>query len=669
MASGVNVKMGVSGVAQFKQGMKESQAAVKNLEQQLKLNEAQLKATGNEELYLQNKTALLTKQIEEQKNVVAKADQALQSMKRNGVEQSSVAFQNMQQQLYKASTQLMEMQTELNGVGESGQEAADNVSEMNYQLNNISRNVSFENVVNGISKVTDGLEAAARKAFELGKKLVQAMLSGGQWADDLQTTADKWEMSPEDVYRMRQTANLIDTDAETIFQARKRLTAAMGKEGDKETMGAFAALGINYLAGSDENIERVFWKAGEGLMQMEDKVARNEYATKLYGRSWEELIPIFKTGREAYEEMMGSWTWIGDEQFENLTKLNEEEQKLTTEWENFQHQFEAALAPAMTQVMETLEGLLKQFNEYLASPEGQEMLASLGEAVSSLFSDLATIDPEQVVSGIVDLFTKIQDGFLWVINNKEKVVNALKIIAGGFALLKLTELAGNIGRIVTGLRGLFGGGSGNQMDVTQAGRPGGSYGTLTQTTGGSETVLFDTVMAQLMATAGAMKEHTRLTNWWKAGEGDVNKWTQFGVDQGYLTQEQAQQNIDFMAKMDELAAATKENTAAQEENSWMPEKSPFEENLQNYYAEPMDRMTQVAGEMTGQVGTMTQANADMTAAVTDLNNLPANLQTAITNAVIAGMNSVTIVINEGAVSAIGERVSYGWGGKVQAMTK
>ena len=668
MASGVNVKMGVSGVAQFKQGMKESQAAVKNLEQQLKLNEAQLKATGNEELYLQNKTALLTKQIEEQKAVVAKADQALQSMKRNGVEQSSAAFQNMQQQVYKAATQLTEMQTELAGVGESGQEAADNVSEMNYQLNNISRNVSFENVVNGISKVTDGLEAAARKAVDLGKKLVQAMLSGGQWADDLQTTADKWEMTPEQVYRMRQTANLIDTDAETIFQARKKLTTAMGKEGDKETMGAFAALGINYLAGTDENIERVFWKAGEGLMQMEDKVARNEYATKLYGRSWEELIPIFKTGREAYEEMMGSWTWIGDEQFENLTKLNDEEQKLTTEWENFQHQFEEALAPALTSVMETLEGLLHEFNEYLSSTEGQEMLAKLGDAVGSLFADLATIDPEQVVSGIVELFNKIKEGLEWVINHRSEVYDALKYIAGGFALLKLTELAGNIGRIVTGLRGMFGGG-GNQMDATQAGRPGGSYGTPTPTTGGSETVLFDTVMAQLMATAGAMKEHTRLTNWWRAGEGDVNKWAQFGVDQGYLTQEQAQQNIDFMAKMDELAAATKENTAAQEENSWMPEKSPFEENLQNYYAEPMDRMTQVAGEMSGEVAATRAANEGMTAAVEDLSVLPANLQTAVTNAIIAGMGSVSIIINESAVSAIGERVSYGWGGKVQAMTK
>ena len=668
--SDVKINVGVSGVAQFKQGMKESQAAVKNLEQQLKLNEAQLKKNGDEERYLQNKTELLTKQIEEQKNVVSKANQALQQMDRDGVSKTSVAFQNMQQQVYKASTQLTEMQAELAGVGDSGQEAADNVSEMNYQLNNISRNVSFENVVNGISKVTDGLEAAARKAVELGRKLVQAMLSGGQWADDLQTTADKWEMSPEQVYRMRQTANLIDTDAETIFQARKKLIAAMGKGSDKETMGAFAALGISNLSGSDENIENVFWNAGEALMNFDNKVARNEYAMKLYGRSWEELIPIFKAGRETYDETMASWTWIGDEQFENLTKLNDEEQKLTSEWENFQHQFEAALAPAMTQVMETLEGLLKQFNEYLASPEGQEMLASLGEAVSSLFSDLATIDPEQVVSGIVDLFTKIKDGFLWVIDNKEKVVNALKIIAGGFALLKLTELASNIGRIVTGLKGLFGGGGGNQTTGAPEAK---TTGTAAPSVSGTGTVLFDTVMAQLMATAGAMKEHTRLTNWWKAGEGDVNKWTQFGVDQGYLTQEQAQQNIDFMAKMDELAESVKENTAVRNDNAdaaerlatgadWRPS---YMRDLEN----PMNKMNQVAGEMTGEVAATRAANEGMTAAVDSLSVLPANLQTAVANAIITGMSSVSIVINEGAVSAIGERVSYGWGGKVQAMTK
>ena len=38
MATGVNVKMGVSGVSQFKQGMKESEQAVKTTTEALKLN-------------------------------------------------------------------------------------------------------------------------------------------------------------------------------------------------------------------------------------------------------------------------------------------------------------------------------------------------------------------------------------------------------------------------------------------------------------------------------------------------------------------------------------------------------------------------------------------------------------------------------------------------------
>ena len=81
MATGVNVKMGVSGVAQFKQGMKESQAAVKNLDQQLKLNEQQLKLNGDAEVYLQNKTKLLEEQIAKQKEVCKNAQNALEAMR------------------------------------------------------------------------------------------------------------------------------------------------------------------------------------------------------------------------------------------------------------------------------------------------------------------------------------------------------------------------------------------------------------------------------------------------------------------------------------------------------------------------------------------------------------------------------------------------------------
>ena len=47
MAGGVNVKMGVSGVAQFKQAMKQAQTSVKTLDAELKLNEKQFQATGD----------------------------------------------------------------------------------------------------------------------------------------------------------------------------------------------------------------------------------------------------------------------------------------------------------------------------------------------------------------------------------------------------------------------------------------------------------------------------------------------------------------------------------------------------------------------------------------------------------------------------------------------
>lgn len=458
--AGVNVKMGVSGVAQFKQGMKESQAAVKTLDQELKLNEQYLKTNGDAQAYMQKKSELLKEQIRLQTDVVNQSEKALEAMAKNGVKQSSTAFQSLRQQSIQAQTQLLNMQNELDNIGTAGETAADGLSEINHQLDSVRRNVSWENVANGIDKITEKMETAAKAAWNMGKKIVQATLGAGQWADDLQTTADQWEMSPEQVYRMRATAQLIDTDAETIFQARQKLIKAMGQGDNKETMGAFAALGISDLTGSDKNIEDVFWNAGKALMDMGDKVDRNEYAMKLYGRSWTDLIPIFKAGRQTYEETMNSWTWLGDEQFQSLTSLNDEQMKLQTEWENFQHQFEAALAPAITNVMEILERLMHEFNVYLQSDDGQKMLESLGEAVRGLFTDLQNVKPEEVMEKLKGGLDAIKEGFEWIIQNKDGVVTALKVIAGGFAVLKIGGVVANVMQLVSGFRGLMGGGGG-----------------------------------------------------------------------------------------------------------------------------------------------------------------------------------------------------------------
>ena len=692
MASGVSVKMGVSGVAQFKQGMKESQQAVKTLDEQLKLNEAQLKINGNEELVLQNKTKILTEQIEKQSQVVKQGQQALELMRKNGVAETSTEFQKMQQNVYKASTDLVNMQASLAGIGEAGEEAQSGVSEMNQSLQRIGAHADYDSVISGIGKITDGLEAAAQKAIQLGKKLVQAMLTGGQWADDLQTTADKWEMTPEQVYRMQQTANIIDTDAETIFQARQKLIQAMGKGDNKETMGAFAALGISNLTGSDANIENVFWRAGQGLMDMQDKVQRNEYAMKLYGKSWTELIPIFKAGRQTYEETMASWSWIGDEQFENLTKLNDEEQKLTSEWENFQHEFEAALAPSMTSIMETLEGLLHEFNTYLQSEDGQKMLQSLGEAVSGLFEDLTKIDPQEAVNNLTSVFTKITEGLDWLIKNREKVVEALKYIIAGWAALKLTGGALQFLNLINGAKGLVGGGGAGAGAGAAGGAdavPGGS-GSDVSTTG--KTLIGGLLNKAVNAAAvnAVLGDTDRLISWAKAASaagggalGYASEFNRIGQESGWINEEQAAQN----QKMAELFAGQQEAVEELHESTsnlnnatenWQRGlfggegyqyeaseadmfRREFQLAKQSQEAIPpaIDRMTEVAAENQTVITAATASNDKMTAAAEAMSALPAEMQAALVNAIITGMNGVTITINQSGIDAIGRRIFTG----------
>ena len=675
MATGVNVKMGVSGVAQFKQGMKESQAAVKNLDQQLKLNEQQLKLNGDAEVYLQNKTKLLEEQIAKQKEVCKNAQNALEAMRKNGVAETSAEFQRMQTQMYKASTDLMEMQTQLQNVGEAGDTAANGVSEMNSQIDRVAKNSSWDNITSGVDKITGAMKAAAETAARMGRAIIQATLGGGQWADELATTATQWEMTPEQVYRMRQTANIIDTDAETIYAARKKLVTAMGKDGNKETMGAFAALGISDLSGTDENIENVFWSAGEALMKFDDEVAKNEYAMKLFGKSWDQLIPIFTAGRDEYNAMMESWTWIGDEQFESLTKLDDASQKMNTEFEALKLQFESTMADVMTPVMETLTGLMKEFNEYLQSEDGQRMLDSLGQAVSSLFSELGKIDPEQVVSGLVDVFNKITAGFEWIIKNKQGVFDALKYIAGGFALMKIAGLAANIGKIVSGLGGLNGGGGGGGTSGgTNVPAPEGNSGTGTGT--GSSGSFFASFLNSAVNGMGIK--------------------TLFDLNQ-YITDR-------FHEEMDGLSLEEQQEKAFEqtfgitqsEFEEWKRDKqgkgtvarphksvgfvgmealtAPQETGNANFVVEDIDdfitaedKMTQTAGEMTDETAKMRLQNHELTHAAMELTALPDQMLEKVKQAIMDGMSTVTIVIGEDAIDTIGNNVIKKSGTQINAL--
>ena len=165
MASGgVNIKMGVTGVAQFKQNINTAKQQIKTMNADLALIEKQFKASGDAETYMQQKTEVLKAKLEEQKTVLNQAEQALQKMKDNGVTAASAAFQEMQRQVIAAKGDLIDTENQLAGVETSADGASDGVSEMNAQLKNIGNGVNWQNVTSGINSVTKKLENAGKAA-------------------------------------------------------------------------------------------------------------------------------------------------------------------------------------------------------------------------------------------------------------------------------------------------------------------------------------------------------------------------------------------------------------------------------------------------------------------------------------------------------------------------
>ena len=450
-----SVKMGVTGVAQFKQNMNQAKQAVKTLDAQLALSEKQFKATGDSQSYLAEKSELLKAKLESQKTVLENAQKALDDMASKGVDRASKAYQSMYQAMLQAKGAILDTEGELNGITEAGDEASNSVSEMNAQLKRVGDGVNWQNVTEGLGTITDGMQKVMKKAWQMGEAIVKATLGAGSWADELKTTAAQYEISPEQLQRMRKTANLIDTDAETILQAQDKLKKGREQQG-KEYMGALAYLGIDPNGKSDLDL---FWEAGDAISKLgkdEDKVT---YAQRLYGKSWRELLPLFQAGRKEYDKTMESWSVVEDDQLDALGRMDDAYQKMQGEWETFKNEMLSAFAGPMEEGMNAITGLFQELNKYLDTPEGKEALGQIGETISSLITDLTQLDPKTVVAGFKQVVDDVTGALKWIQEHQSEVVGAVEAFILGWAGLETAKGVSIALQLINGIKGLTGAGT------------------------------------------------------------------------------------------------------------------------------------------------------------------------------------------------------------------
>lgn len=495
----IKTTLAVDGEQAFKRAINDARTSMRNLGTQLTLAAAEFKKDGDAMKLMETRSKTLKAEITQQEEIVKALETAVEeSTKAYG--ENSDKTEKWQAELNRARASLTNLQSELtlndagldrngNSFDTSSQKAAD------YQatLQTIGKNVSFETVTQGISNITDKFENAIKKVFNFAKTIRETFADAGTWADDLITQATTSGMDVENMQRWNYAATIIDTDADTIIKARDKLGQKMVKgwtegSGD-DKLNVWDLLGVDITdkdTGAMRDTMDVLWDLGETLMNMTiidgNDVRANEYAMEAFGKSWRELLPLFTAGRAEWDKALQDADVVSEDRVKALGELDDANQALANSWDTTKYSFLAELAPTITDVTKAVTEMLQAFNEWMDTDEGKKSMEELSAAIQELFSGVSDIKFSDVINSVKDAINGIKDALVWLSENKDGVYTALEVIGAGFALLKISDTVLKFLQLKNGLSGLIGNG-GNQMDQSQAGRPGGSY----NYTGGSDT--------------------------------------------------------------------------------------------------------------------------------------------------------------------------------------
>ena len=311
----IGAKITLDGEKEYKQALKDITSNQKLLRSEMKLAEAQYKASGGSMESMQQKSKVLTEQIDAQKDKIAVLKSALEAAKTEYGENSTQA-QNWQLQLNYAETDLLSLNTALDANEQAMADAAtaaDNAGQMVDDFGGelseteeeskgwgatLLENLSFTDIIN-IGKTALG----AIKDFAKG--VYDTVAEAAQYADDVLTESAQNGLSTDDIQVFKHASELIDTPTEAIEGAMTKITKAMdgARDGSKKYKDAFAAIGVQYTNddGTLRNTSDVFWDTVDALGGMESGADRDSIAMDLFGKSAKELTGIINAGKKGFE--------------------------------------------------------------------------------------------------------------------------------------------------------------------------------------------------------------------------------------------------------------------------------------------------------------------------------------------------------------------------------
>lgn len=446
--------------SQFKREMDAAAASVKALASESKLADSELRKTGDAQTYVEQKTAALTRQIEAQQRAVSAAERGLaEAAKAYG--QNSQQAQQWQTRLNQARTALNNFEANLNEVRagtdrmQAGLKGAATDTRQLGQIADATRFTAFKGALDSVSAKMNQVSSTAQR---VARSIWSMATDSAQWADDLATNARRMGIDQRTLQQWEYAARFVDVEASTIAGASNRLLSAM--RSDSAALGELGVSARNN-AGALRSTQDVFWETVEALGRMTDETERDAMAQQLFGRSFQDLIPLIESGRQAWEDYCAEAERAGlvltDEQIANLTSFNDSLDRMRASATALKHGLMAELAPGFEAISDTVGEAVQSILEWTRTAEGQEAINSLTTAIQNLVHSMADGGLQALIHGITDAITALGHAADWAAEHSDSLMSILALVMGGSGAGRVA--IGGL-RIANGVRNLFGIGAG-----------------------------------------------------------------------------------------------------------------------------------------------------------------------------------------------------------------
>lgn len=337
---------------------------------------------------MRQKIAVLKDATKSGEQNIKEMKKALETMKSNGVDETSEDYRELQREIIKAESKQRDYNKELKKLEAS-----------TSALGQASAKMSAFGEASG--KAGESLRGLSMVAGAVDVALAGLTVKAGATADDLNTMAKVTGISTEELQKYKLSADLLDVSVETIAKSQTKMKKSMysAQQGSEGMTEAFNTLGVS-IVDSNGNLRdqsEVFEETIKALGQMENETERDAIAMQIFGKSATELNPLIEDNGETFQKVADIFAK------NNLDVVDQE----TIDKAN---QFNDALDTIKLTGMATLSTVGMQLAGYLAPA-----MEKVADVIGKIMGWLSQLDPAVLtvigaIAGVVAVLSPLLIG-------------------------------------------------------------------------------------------------------------------------------------------------------------------------------------------------------------------------------------------------------------------